>query len=318
LSLTGLTEGNHEVVITETDAAGNSSDPATINWTVSFTAPDTTAPEAPQMTGVPSAQTNSTSATISFTGESGGSYMCAVDGGSYSACTSPWSVTGLGDGAHSFAVKQTDDSANTGGAATTAWTVDTVAPSAPTIAGLPRGLTISPNANATFTSSEQGVTFECRMGLTGTPQPCTSPWNITGLTAGAKTASVRAVDPAGNVSSWVSKSWTVRNPCARPTLKNPIFTAFPGGRLWIKPRASAADPRPACQPLTIQMWDGPNQPSDADHLTDTPTFTMRIAKYRPTVIFNGGKGFIPKWIRVENKVGTWTSWQPLNRTGKPR
>jgi len=41
---------------------------------------------------------------------------------------------------------------------------------------------------------------------------------------------------------------------------------------------------------------------------------MRIAKYALLVNFDGGQTFVPKWIRVENKVGSWSDWYQLRKT----
>jgi len=97
-------------------------------------------------------------------------------------------------------------------------------------------------------------------------------------------------------------------------MKDPIYKDLGKGNVQIRPFASPADTRAACQLLTAQVWNGPTKPLDNDHLTDTPTFSMKILKYASLIKLRGGKTFVPKWIRVENKVGTWSTWYQLGKT----
>ena len=308
LELDGLSDGAHSVRVKATDRVGNSSI-RLASWTV-----DTTAPNTPTMGGVPSALTNLRNVTLSFTSDSDSTLTCSIDAGSYNTCTSPLSLTGLAEGTHSVSVKATDGAGNVSSVRTSSWRVDTTAPPVVTVNGLPSGTTVSPNATARFSSIETGVTFECRLNLSGPINACTSPWELRGLGAGTYTAYVRTKDAAGNTSAWTSKSWTVRQPCPTPTIVNSTFHDRGHGQLEIKPGASANDVRPACQLLTVQIWDGPTRPSGSEHLTDTPSFSMRIIKYGKLVRFDGAKTFVPRWIRVENKVGTWSVWYQLRKT----
>ena len=119
-SLTGLSDGSHSFSVRQTDAAGNVSEVGTSeSWTV-----DTTAPDAPSLSGAPSGSTTSTSASIGFTGEVNATFTCSVDGGAYEPCgLSPKALSGLAVGAHSLSVKATDQAGNTSVAATASWTV---------------------------------------------------------------------------------------------------------------------------------------------------------------------------------------------------
>jgi len=307
LSLTGLSSGGHSVSIKSTDAAGNSTT-RSASWTV-----NTTAPATPSLSGAPSGTTILRTARILFSGASYTTFTCSIDGRAYSSCSSPLSLTGLTDGNHSVSIRSTNAA---GGVSSVlaSWSVDATAPTAAIINGLPGGVTVSPNATATFSNSEPGVTFECRLNATGPITACTSPWELRGLAAGSYTAYVRTKDAAGNTGPWTSNSWTVRTPCPRPTLLRPTFRALGHGQVSIKPIASANDIRPACQLLTVQTWDGAVRPSKSEHLSSTPSFAMRIAKYALLVKFDGGQTFVPKWIRVENKVGTWSDWYALRKT----
>ena len=312
--ISGLTDGAVFVKIWAYDAAGNESSPAAVPFVRQTTVPDTTPPDAPGLSGTPSSPTNSTSAEISFTGESGGSFTCSVDGGDYEACTSPKSFTALSEGEHTLDVKQTDDAGNTGDASNATWTVDTTPPPVPSLSGLPTGVTLASGATATFSTTEPGATFECRLLMFGTIGTCSSPWIITGLNAGVKTVYVRSKDAAGNVSAWATKTWSVRNPCGTPFMRGPIYKDLGKGNVQIRPFASPADVRAACQLLTVQVWNGTTKPLNSDHLTNTPSFSMKILKYSSLIKLSAGKTFVPKWIRVENKVGTWSEWYALGKT----
>jgi hypothetical protein len=124
VDLTALTEGPHSFVVKALDVDAAESDPAEHAWTV-----DLTAPSEPSLSGPP-AVTGSTSASLSFAdAEPSATFLCSLDGGSFSSCSSPVDLAGLGEGLHVFAVKARDLAGNEGLAATRAWTVDVTAPS---------------------------------------------------------------------------------------------------------------------------------------------------------------------------------------------
>jgi hypothetical protein len=95
-------------------------------WTGAVTATAelyATGPGAPVLSGAPATRTNSTSASIGFTGEADATFTCSVDGGDYEPCgASPKVLTGLAEGAHSLSVKATGLDGKTTDAATAAWT----------------------------------------------------------------------------------------------------------------------------------------------------------------------------------------------------
>jgi hypothetical protein len=87
---------------------------------------DTTPPET-TITSSAIGSTTSTSANFTFTSnESGSTFECKLDSGSYSSCTSPKAYTGLSIGSHTFTVRATDSSNNTDTTPTTqTWTITT-------------------------------------------------------------------------------------------------------------------------------------------------------------------------------------------------
>jgi acid phosphatase type 7 len=91
--------------------------------------PDTTPPDT-SITAGPSGTTSSTSASFSFTStESGSTFECQLDSGTWGTCTSPKAYSSLADGSLTFSVRATDQAGNTDTTpATRTWTIDTSAP----------------------------------------------------------------------------------------------------------------------------------------------------------------------------------------------
>jgi predicted outer membrane repeat protein len=127
ISYTGLSQGTHTFSVRAIDTAGNIATPASYSWTIDTSAPDTT------ITANPASITNSTNASFSFTGSDDGtiaSFECQIDGGAFSACTSPQAYTGLAAGSHTFAVRAIDTAGNVDSSpASYTWTIDTTTPS---------------------------------------------------------------------------------------------------------------------------------------------------------------------------------------------
>ncbi len=91
--------------------------------------PDTSPPQTSIDSG-PSGTVGSTSATFTFSSdEAGSSFECRLDAGSWESCTSPNTSSGLGTGAHTFAVRATDAAGNTDATpASRTWTIDASQP----------------------------------------------------------------------------------------------------------------------------------------------------------------------------------------------
>jgi len=201
-SLTGLAQGAHTFEVRAKDAVGNvDGTPALRTWTVDTVAPDTS------ITSAPPAATNVTSASFSFTATEGGTFECKLDAGAYAPCTSPKAYSGLATGSHTFSVRAKDAVGNTDALpASATWTIDTTAPDT-TITGGPSGNNNPNTATFTFTATEAGSTFECKLD-TGAFAACTSPRTYTALPKGSHTFQVRAQDPAGNIDATpATRNW---------------------------------------------------------------------------------------------------------------
>ena len=202
---TGLTEGNHTFSVRATDSAGNTDgSPATADWVIDLTPPDTS------ISATPASLTNLTAASFAFSSsETASTFQCSLDGGAMAACTSPLDYAGLAEGDHSFSVQATDAAGNTDATpATFDWEID-VTPPDTTITSGPADPTNLAVASFEFTSSEAGGVFEC--SLNGAAfAACTSPQDYAGLAEGGHSFSVRATDAAGNTdASSAVRSWVV-------------------------------------------------------------------------------------------------------------
>ncbi|HVL94849.1 MAG TPA: S8 family serine peptidase, partial [Solirubrobacteraceae bacterium] len=169
-----------------------------------FVPPNTT------LTGTPPSLTRSTSASFNFTTDQVQStFECSLDGGAFSACTSPRTYPGLSDGTHTVQVR----ARNRAGVvdptpATHTWRIDTQPPDT-TITANPASVTNATSASFSFTSTEAGASFECALDSGGFA-PCSSPRTYTGLAQGSHTFRVRSTDPAGNVDpAAATYQWTV-------------------------------------------------------------------------------------------------------------
>lgn len=85
---------------------------------------------------------------------------------------------------------------------------DTTAPDTTIDAG-PQGTVASTTASFSFSASESGAVFECRLDASAW-SACSSPHTSNGLAAGSHTFAVRATDAAGNVDpSPAQRTWTI-------------------------------------------------------------------------------------------------------------
>ena len=187
--VSGLSDGKHVMRARARDRAGNV-DPTPASWSWRTDLPPETS-----ITGGPSGSTSSTSATFRFSSnDTAATFQCRLDDKGWSSCTSRKTYTSLPQGSHTFKVRAKDSAGtNDPSPAARTWKVDTVAPNT-TITSASVG---GKSATFSFSSSESGSTFECRLDG-GAWQPCSSPASYSGLKHGNHVFRVRAIDAAGN------------------------------------------------------------------------------------------------------------------------
>ena len=196
------------------DLSGNTLSTANLPFNGQAYTIDRTPPPAPSIGSGPvnGSLTNVNSASFGFGDTEGGAtFLCKLDTGSFSACTSPAGYSNLADGSHTFTVEARDAAGNvsTGNPSRT-WTVDTTPPPKPTIVG-PNNKSDSTAATFTITDSEANVTYKCQMDGSGY-QPCPGPPGnptYTLLTAGTHIFDAEPIDQAGNIGPYNEWKWTI-------------------------------------------------------------------------------------------------------------
>jgi hypothetical protein len=198
---------------------------------------DTTAP-ATMISSGPSDTTTSTGASFAFTSsESGSTFLCSLDSGSWAACISPKAYSGLTVGTHTFSVKATDAAGNADASpATRSWTVQATTPPPPAdttppdtaISSGPSGTTTATTASIGFSATESGSTFTCKLDSSSWSS-CTSAKSYSGLATGSHAFSVRATDGAGNTDATpATDTWTVQATTPPPDTTPPDTTIDSG------------------------------------------------------------------------------------------
>jgi CSLREA domain-containing protein len=220
-----LLAGDHTFEVRAVDPADNVDlTPAVYTWTAVAAPPGPDGvPPSTTITGGPTDPSTDTTATFTFTGSDNTTpgpnlaFECSLDGGAFTACTSPVTYTGLSLGLRTFAVRAVD----LGGAADLtpaefSWTInappDDTTPPNTTIDSGPELVTVNDSASFSFSSDEDDVTFEC--SLDGGPfAACTSPQEYTTLSVAVHTFQVRAIDAADNEDdSPAEYTWEVTPP----------------------------------------------------------------------------------------------------------
>lgn len=173
--------------------------------------PDTSPPQTTINEGPAEGSfTNDSTPTFSLaSSESGSTFECKLDGGSYAACSSPHITQGLADGPHTFAVRATDPAGNTDPTpASRSFTVDTTVPTPPpdgiapqtTITKHPKRKLVINKAKVkvkfTFGANENS-SFQCKLDKKAW-KTCSSPKSYK-VNAGKHKFKVQATDLAGNM-----------------------------------------------------------------------------------------------------------------------
>ena len=175
-------------------------------------------PPTVTITSGPPAVTNSRSATFTMVSDEPGTFRCSKDGAPLYKCVTPFEWNWLTDGEHTFATQAIDLAGNRSSVATWVWTVDTVVPVVAISEG-PPAHTNATSATLVFSLDDPSAITGCSLDA-GPFEPCTGSVTYTGLAEGAHSATVAAVDPAGNVGLAVHR-WTV-------DLTSPTVTIWSG------------------------------------------------------------------------------------------
>ncbi|MDA0182239.1 Ig-like domain-containing protein [Solirubrobacter phytolaccae] len=194
-------EGVHRFAVRAIDALGNvDPTPATRSWTRDRTAPQTS------ITSAPPVSTRETTATFAFASEAGATYECRLDATAAVACASPYTLSELGEGGHSFTVTARDAAGNPDETpATYVWTIDTTPPDTTILTGPPSAAAQS-SATFTLSASEPGAAFECRLDNAAWTS-CTAAPTVTAVATGDHRFEARAADALGNVDP-TPAAWT--------------------------------------------------------------------------------------------------------------
>jgi predicted phage tail protein len=188
---------------------------------------------APTITSGPGVAGQSPTPSWSFTSTLAAGFECRLEKGAtvvsdWAACTSAksYDLTATGDGSYTFRVRGVDDLGTAGPDASYAYTLDRVAPTAPTIDTAPPAQSNNQLAQWSFTGEGGGSLESCRLERGATVisdwSLCTSPrsYNLASPEIdGTYTFRVHTTDMAGNVSGDSVSSFTLdRAAPAAPTI----------------------------------------------------------------------------------------------------
>jgi hypothetical protein len=132
------------------------------------------------ITGGPAsgATTNQTSARIAFVADQlGATFECAVDGGSYASCVSPFLMNGLAAGGHAFSVRARVNGKVDAHPPSVSWTVDPSSSTSTSHGAVTAGGTFSSDAGAAPTAAVPvvaAVTLPSAGSVTLTKKPATT------------------------------------------------------------------------------------------------------------------------------------------------
>ena len=211
---TGLVNGSHTVVASETDAAGNTAS-ASLTFTLDTTAPAITARLAND-TGSSSTDRITSAPTLTGAGAANAVVHFTVDGSAIAAtatadASGTWSFTptGLGNGSHTVVASETDAAGNTGSASLT-FTLDNTAAAITARLANDTGSSstdrITSNPTLTGTGAANAVVHFTVDGSAIAPTAtadASGVWSFTptGLGNGSHTVVASETDAAGNTGS---------------------------------------------------------------------------------------------------------------------
>nr|BAL55188.1 OmpA domain-containing protein [uncultured prokaryote] len=191
---------------------------------------DTTPPET-TLTSTPPASTDQTTATFAFAANELATFRCSVDGAPWQLCTSPFTVSDLAIGPHTFRVTATDIAGNADlTPATYAWEIALATPET-TLTGTPAAVTNRTDATFSFIADDPTATFQCQLD-SSTPIACTSPLTLDMLSEGDHTFSVWAINPSGTADP-TPATWTWTVDLTPPPAPSGVTAVAGNGRVTI-------------------------------------------------------------------------------------
>ncbi len=205
-----LAVGSHQFSVRAKDTAGNlDATPASFTWTVAVPPPpppaeDNTPPQT-SITGKPPTVTTATTANFTFAAnESGSSFECKLDDGTWAACKSPMTYSEIEEGEHEFRVRAVDKAENVDGTpAAYEWEVETTPTTPPPTEPPP------PTDCTTTASSTSALTSALTSAAPGSVL-CLADGSYAKLTLNASKAApgvtVRSANPAGATIAGASLS----------------------------------------------------------------------------------------------------------------
>ena len=219
-------DGTYTFKVRQTDGVGNQSAYATSSYIL-----DRQAPALPSITSRPANVDDDAAPAWTFTGEAGTPFECVLVRPNsteitVAPCSSPKSfdLSSEADGSYTFKVRQTDAAGNSGPFETDGFTLDRVAPGAPSITAQPANVSSNPAVQWAF-NGEAGATYECvlvRPDLTEVgDNSCASPksFDLGAGTDGTYTFKVRQIDAAGQTGPYATDSFRLdRQAPAVPTI----------------------------------------------------------------------------------------------------
>ena len=207
IDLSGYDDGDFQITVVATDAAGNVSGETTVSYTL-----DTTPPDAPVLTE-PASPSPIEKPMWLFTLEDGTLATCTITGPTGAivqgpvACSSPFTglLKGLPDGKYTLTVVISDAAGNQSTPVRSVFTLDRQAPVPPTV--VPPSSPGNSRQPAWQITTPKGATLTCTLMRGGVvvsaPGACPTGglYSLAGLPDGTYTLRVTAIDSAGNISA---------------------------------------------------------------------------------------------------------------------
>ncbi|WP_224368779.1 LamG-like jellyroll fold domain-containing protein [Hyalangium versicolor] len=214
-------------------------------------------------------------------------YLCSLDGNTFGACTSPFTIEPLSEGLHTFQVKAHDTMGNMEAMPSSfSWRVDLTPPET-RFDSTPAPETRVQAPSFSFSSSEPRSTFECSLDQAPFSE---CPGVFPALADGPHRLSVRAIDEATNVDPDPARySWTVDTAAPQePSFEVPA----PGQTLFTDRPSFSGKAEPG---ITLRLFiDGveadPVETNDQGFWRILPASPLPWGKHRVTAVASDRAG----------------------------